>query len=174
MQIVAWQQEHLDALVLHVVFVAVDLDSLHCFVVHTIQVTIRVVKEVVKLLLDAFGRFCETRKLLRSAEAKGNDLLGFNAILLGEDTCHVLYVSVVILELPVDVALHGEGDVEVDRCEVQPCIHVVEVGLLDLGDLRIVLVDQVRQLQCPVYEEDDKHYERYDSACSRFDNGLAC
>ena len=111
--------------------------------------------------------------MLDSAKAKGNDLLSFNAVLFGEDAGHVLDVPVIILDLPVDVALHSKGDVEVDCGEVQPGVHIVEVGFLDLSYLRVVLVDQVCQFQCSVNEKDDKHYERDDPACCRFHNGLA-
>jgi len=112
--------------------------------------------------------------LLGGAIIKWNDFLSFNAILLGEDAGHPLDVPVVILHLPINVALDSKGDVEVNSSEVQPCVHVVEVCFLDLGDLRIILVDQVRQFQCSVYEKDDEHYERDDSTCCRFYNGLAC
>ena len=101
-----------------IVLVAVDFDTFHCLVIQTVQVTIRVVHNVIDLLLDAFGGFGKTRKLLGSADVKRNDLLGFNAVLLGEDAGHVLDVPVVILELPVYVAFDGKGNVEVDLSEV--------------------------------------------------------
>ena len=69
----------------------------------------------------------------------------------------------IIFELLVDVPLDCKGNVEVYVVQVEFCIHVVEVLFLNFRYLRIVFVNQVRQLERAIYEKDDSDGERYQS-----------
>ena len=98
--------------------------------------------------------------------------LVLDVIVDAENSGEVLHILTIILEHAVMVAFDAEGQAKIDLIQIQSFLVVEVVLLVDGDDVRVVLAEEVDDLDRPVNEHDYHDEEGRDAARDRVDHGL--
>ena len=136
MQIVAGNQYDFKALVISVLFVAVDFEVV--IVVNTKHSSLFVVPNQSKLVFYAFQRLHEIVEVIISAFVEWNHFLELCVVPLAVNSDDILDISGIGLHLCIEVAFYAKCQFEANLIQIELCILVVKVGLICLRDERVL------------------------------------
>lgn len=114
MQVVARQEDDLDARKLLVFFITIDFDALSLTFIKTVHASIGVILDLFELVLHAFGWLIKFAPIFVRALVQVQNLLKLLAVYFVEMARQKFYIPWIILNFFVNIAFDRKGHVKAD------------------------------------------------------------
>lgn len=157
--VVAGDEDDFEARVVLIPLIPVDADRVQICVVDAVHCPLRVLLNDTKRVKGTLVGRRERVPVLRCALVVRKYTLKLLSVHNRKEPCDVFDVAMVVLSLPIVVVHDSEGNLEIYFREVDLLAEVVEVMLVNFGNVWVVSFDQLYQLQGAVDEQDNSDEE---------------